>query len=103
MSKLTKNRIYLDIDLNRNPQLKIEKGKGTKYIIDDENNNFDELLSLDIQTLCEGILALIRFAKDYDVLKEHELFTDVINHLNEGFVDPEYETHYTLEDDSKKD
>jgi len=45
---------------------------------------------LDMATLCEGIVLLIRAANKDGIKKEADSLRDCLNHLKKGFVDESY-------------
>jgi hypothetical protein len=88
-----KNIIVVDIDTDRNPVVQI----GKPELADMPNNEAEakEMLNKDMACLTEALVTLIHAAHQSGYKDSAESLRDCIKHLENGFIDNEYETKIT--------
>ena len=86
-----RNELTIILDSDAEHSIQIGKPESAAPTSQEELN---DMVILDMATLCEALTVLIRQAHAMDIKSESDSLRDCIKHLENGFVDSEMETGY---------
>jgi hypothetical protein len=91
IEKDIKNTLVVMMDTSQKESIQIGKMDQQPPSSEEEMKT---MMLLDIATLCEALVVMIRTAHQSGAKDEAESMRDVIEHLNSAFVDPDMKVKY---------
>ena len=88
-SQHIKNSLTIILDTSKKDCIQVGKFEGNPPQSQEE---LEAMILLDMGTICEALVAIIRSAHTSGIKNEADSMRDCIQHLNEAFVDPK--SHY---------